>query len=429
VTNSPLRVCHLGKYYPPAPGGMESHLQTLARAQASLGAEVDVVCVNHMDRHGKNLTWSRHGATDTLRETDGPVRLTRVGRSASFARLDVCPQLNNILRSLDRADIDILHVHTPNPTMLLALSAVRPDIPTVITHHSDIVRQRILRYALRPFEQMVYRRATTVFATSPAYLSRSNLLKRFASKVRSLPLGVGLQDYLTPSAAAHAHAEQLKREHGPLLWLAVGRCVYYKNFHVAIRALTHVPGKLIIVGHGPEENALKLLAKELGVSDRVIWRNYAPKDELVGAYLAAKALFFPSNARSEAFGLVQVEAMASGCPVINTQIDGSGVPWVSPHHVTGLTVPIDDAHAFADAANRLHQDPELRDRLSKAARLRAVEEFDHIRMGERSLSAYQAALSKQQRKARMTTRNVRPQPAAGALSAEAEAVDEQGMFA
>src|SRR5262249_28666229 len=114
--------------------------------------------------------------------------------------------------------------------------------------------------------------------------------------------------------------------------------------------------------------------------------------EIVPYYLAADAFWFPSNARSEAFGLVQVEAMASGCPVINTAIPHSGVPWVSRHDETGLTVPVNDPCALAAAARRLLEEPGLRDRLTAAARRRAADEFDHRVMARRSLEVYGSVL-------------------------------------
>src|SRR3954471_7035464 len=101
------RVCHLGKYYPPAPGGIESHVQTIARAQSSMGLSVRVICVNHTNHEGRDLTYVRHGATDTVRELDGDIEVIRVGRSASFARLDVCPELPRLLRGIDSSNTDV----------------------------------------------------------------------------------------------------------------------------------------------------------------------------------------------------------------------------------------------------------------------------------------------------------------------------------
>jgi rhamnosyl/mannosyltransferase len=162
-----------------------------------------------------------------------------------------------------------------------------------------------------------------------------------------------------------------------------------------MQALRACPGTLLIVGDGPEQPALEAEANRLGVRGRVIFVGALPYQEIVPYYLAAEAFWFPSNARSEAFGLVQVEAMASGCPVINTALFGSGVPWVSQDQETGLTVPVDDPAAFAAAANRLRAEPGLRSRLAQAGQARARREFDHRVMAERSLSLYQRILQGQ----------------------------------
>ena len=391
-----LRVCHLGKYYPPAPGGIETHVQTIARGQAALGLRVRVICVNHTNREGRDLTFVRHGATETIEQVDGGVRVTRVGRSASFARLDVCPTLGAMLREISRDNTDLVHLHTPNPAMLLALAGARPDLPLVITHHSDIIRQRLLKLAIRPFEHFVYGKASVILTTSPEYPSESRLLRRFQERVESVPLGVDLRPFTSPSPAAEAYQKRLLAENGGgPIWLTVGRCVYYKSQDVAIRALPHVPGKLIIVGHGPLERMLRGLAKDLGVADRVIWRNYLSPDELVGTYYAAKALWFPSTVRSEAFGLVQVEAMACGTPVINARIIGSGVPWVSRHDESGLTIPLNDPLALAAASRRLLEEPGLAERFSVAGRARARSQFDYRVMALRSVAEYERVLARE----------------------------------
>jgi rhamnosyl/mannosyltransferase len=383
----PLRVCHLGKFYPPAPGGVESHVRTLARAQAELGAKVSVVCVNHLDRRGRDVTWEPLAQTDTVEEWDGPVRVTRLGKWGDLARLDVCPGLPGALRGL-RDEADVLHLHAPNPTMTLALAAVRARGALVVTHHSDVIRQRLLGLVFRPFERLVYGRAAGLFSDSPGYQEGSPLLRHFAAKVSVLPLGVDLGPYVTPCQEALEQARRLREEHGRPLWLSVGRLVYYKGLHNAVKALAEVPGRLLVIGEGPAQAGLQQLAAAEGVAGRIVWRGHVSEDELIGAYHAATALWFPSNLRSEGFGLVQVEAMASGCPVINAAIPASGVAWVSRHAETGLTVALDDPAALAAAARRLVDEPGLRERLAERARRRAVEEFCHRRMGRRSLASY-----------------------------------------
>jgi rhamnosyl/mannosyltransferase len=386
-----LRICHLGKYYPPASGGIESHLQTLARGQAALGCRVEVVCVNHRDRTGRDVTWNA-ARTPTIVEADGAVRVTRLGRLASVAKLDLCPGLPRLLAGL-RDSADVIHLHTPNPTMLLALAVRPPGPPLVITHHSDVVQQKFLGRLQRPFEHRVYSLARSILATSPAYAAGSSLLRHYDSRVDSLPLGIDLAPFREPNPPARAFSARLRADWGSPLWLCVGRLVYYKGLATALRALAELPGRLLIVGAGPLETELKRLAAERGVADRVVWRPRLTPDELTGAYHAATALWFPSNARSEGFGLVQVEALASGCPIVNTAIPHSGVAWVSPDGATGLTVPPDDAPAFAAAARRLLDDPDLRHRLGQGGRERAEAMFSVDRMARASLSVYQSCVA------------------------------------
>ncbi len=378
----PLRVCHLGKYYPPSPGGMETHLQGLARGQAALGCQVQVVCVNHKGR-----------GTSIAEELDGSVRVLRIGRLAALSGLDFCPTLWMVLRRLRSDALDIVHLHTPNPTMLMPL-VMGCAVPLAVTHHSDIVRQKVLRHVHSPFERIVYGRAQVLLSDSAGYIEGSEVLQRYRTKVEALPLGIDLDPYLAPSPSALAFRDKLRATHGGPLWLSVCRLVYYKGIDVALEALRYVAGKLIVIGTGPLEAALKQRAVAFGVADRVIWLGHADPDQLVGSYQAATAFWFPSVARSEGFGLVQVEAMASGCPVINTAIPGSGVCWVSLHQISGLTVPVGNAKAFAASAQRLLDEKGLRDQLGRQGRERACSEFAEQKMAERSLEIYSRVLSR-----------------------------------
>jgi rhamnosyl/mannosyltransferase len=387
-----LRVLHLGKFYPPASGGMEGHVRTLALAQAALGARVEVLVANHAV-DGADTSHEFRGKSATREEWDGPVRVARLGRVASVARMDVMPDLPRMLRRALSRGVDVLHLHTPNPTLTLALDALPRLPPLFITHHSDVIRQRVAGMLFRPFEALAYARARRVLATSEAYVPGSPLLRLFRGKVRALPLGIDLAPFLEPSGAAREAEARWRAEGGPL-WLMVGRLVYYKGLFTALEALTRVPGRLVVVGEGPLRAEARERARTLGVESRVTWAGYLAPDELAGAYRAATALWFPGNARSEAYGLSQVEAMASGLPVLNTAIPHSGVPWVSQDGLTGLTVPVGDASALAAAAKRLVEEPGLAERLGSAARARAVAEFRHDVMAARSLVLYAEALGR-----------------------------------
>lgn len=380
------RICHLGKYYPPITGGIETHVQTLARAQTTLGAHVTVLCVNSFDAKRQ-----RSSRTQTIKEWDCRVRVIRLGRLCSIARLDLCPEFLQNLWKVLNTSYDIVHLHTPNPLMLMAwffvwlMGCRRTQL--VITHHSDVVKQKVLKYAIRPFEFLVYKQAACILTNSVQCIERSDLLKTYRSNLEPLPLGLDISSYCQPSQAALACAQTWQKKYDEPIWLCVGRFTYYKALHIAIQALTLVPGVLIVIGTGSLEKELKSLAGQLNLTERIVWHGYASADELVGAYYAATALWFPSNLPSEGFGLVQVEAMASGCPVINTDIPGSGVPWVSRHEREGLTVPLNDPIALAEAAKRLINEPGLRDRFSKASRKRA-QQFDHMTMARRSFEIY-----------------------------------------
>ncbi|MDH6060042.1 glycosyltransferase [Chrysosporum bergii ANA360D] len=382
-----IHIVHLSKYYPPDRGGIETHVQTLARTQAAMGAEVDVICVNRLDQQGK-----LSNKTKTVDDEDGDVKVTRIGRVLSLAGFDVCLGLCQTITKFLNQPNTIFHLHTPNPTMLLALTMLDRKVPLVITHHSDVIKQKILKYALRPFEYLVYSQSAQILTTSHQYIEGSKFLQQYPSKTDALPLGLDTTTYTHPSQQALAYSRRLKKQHGDIIWLSIGRLVYYKALHIAIQALTRVPGKLLVVGVGPLETELKALVQKLGVENRIVWLGRLNEDELVGAYHAATALWFPSNVRSEGFGLVQVEAMASRCPVINANIPCSGVPWVNRHEIEGLTVPINDPMALAEAAKRLLLEPGLRNRLVRASSRRA-QYFNHINMAVRSFEFYSQVLS------------------------------------
>jgi glycosyltransferase involved in cell wall biosynthesis len=394
-----MRIVHLAKYHSPFYGGMESHVESIASQQAKLGADVTIVCVNSFDRSAK---LSQRTETEIVFKEDR-LQVIKVRRLFSFLKIDFCPSLILYILYFSKLPDVIFHVHTPNPTMLIALALTGKFNNLVITHHSDVIKQRFVKYLFRPIEHLVYSQAKIVLTTSKNYQYGSKFLRLYQDKLDVLPLGLELSTFATPPQSTLNRSQALKDKYGDIIWLGVGRLVYYKSFHIALSALQYVPGKLLIIGTGPLQLKLQKLAHQLNVADRVIWLGKTSEADLVAAYHAATALWFPSNVRSEAFGIVQLEAMASGCPVLNCDIPGSGVPWVCRDEQEGLTSSIDNPQAFAGNAQRLLTERGLRERLSVRARQRA-EQFSDMLMAQRSLGIYHRVLpAKQIRAAAMLT--------------------------
>ena len=368
--NARLKVLHVGKFYPPYRGGMESHLATLC---GELAGDVDVRVIVANDGRA------------TVAETVDGIPVLRVGTALSVSSATINPGMAAAIR---RAAADVVHLHHPNPTGVLSYLASGSRAPLIVTYHSDIVRQRVLRALFSPVQHRFLRGAHAIIASSPDYAASSPVLRRHADRVRVVPFGIRPDDAGTPDPTT---ISALRARHGPRVVLAVGRLVYYKGFDYLVQAMANVDGHLVIVGDGPMREPLARLAAEIGVAERVTLAGR--QDDVASHYAAADVFALPAVERSEAFGLVQLEAMAAGLPVVNTSIP-SGVPFVSRDGQTGITVPARDAAALARALQRLLGDPALRARLGAAGRQRVTTEFSARRMARDTLALYREAVAR-----------------------------------
>ena len=339
---NPRSVLHIGKFYPPHNGGIETHVYELARRQKE-EMEVGVVVA--------------HGQRWTRRECVDGVRVTRCGTLGSIASMPICIGMAGAIRN---APADVVHLHVPNPGAALAFLLSGHKGKLVVTHHADTLGRRFLRRLSDPFVRAAMDRASAIIVTSARYMATSPELERYREKCRVIPLAIDPSFY----AAISPESDTIRRRFDGRLILAVGRMVPYKGFRYAIEAMQQVEGHLCIIGSGPEEASLQQLASELKVTDKVTFMGRA--GDLRPYYQAASAFVLPSISRAEAFGMVQLEAMASGTPIINTNID-SGVPEVAEAGVSAITVPPGNAEALAGAMRALLGDPELRSRLGRRA--------------------------------------------------------------
>ncbi len=365
------RILQVGKFYPPHMGGIETHLQNLCRELARSN-EVHAIVAN--DGPG------------TTAEMDGPVYVRRVGTKFNFASASFCPGL---IPAIAATDADILHLHLPNPTATLAVLASGFRGPIVTTYHSDVIRQKMLGAAFEPFLRMILHRSSYIICTSQRYLDTSPALARFRDKCTVVPYGIpciGMAD------AEPREIARVRQRYGSRLIVAVGRMVYYKGFEYLIDAMRRVDGKLLLIGDGPLRASLEQRIADANLQGKIELLGEIQNDHLTPYYRAADVFAFPSVARSEAFGIVQLEAMNCGLPVVNTALD-SGVPFVSRHDETGLTVPPRDADALAAALNSLLENPARCAAFADAARKRVRSEFTLDVMTRRVSDIYAESLA------------------------------------
>ncbi len=373
-----MRVLQVGKYYPPYCGGMETHLVSLcAQLKGQVALEVLV----------------SHTAPRTVREVVDGVPVTRCAELARVASTSLNPTLPV---ELSRRAYDVVHLHFPHPMAVMGYLASRKPRrhALVITYHSDIVRQRRLLKLYGPFMQWALGRADAILVGSPNYLDTSEALRPHRARCQVVPFGIDVSRYQrTPGREAAAAAWRARYGGAPLL-LGVGRLVYYKGFAHAIRALRSVPeAHLLLVGEGPLRTELEALARECGVAGRVHFLGHLEDEALTALYFASDVFVLPSVTRAEAFALVQLEALACQLPVLNTALD-SGVPFVSRHEESGLTVPPGDEEALAAALRRMLAEPARRRAWGEAGRARVLAEFTQERMGARVLDIYREVVGR-----------------------------------
>ena len=269
----------------------------------------------------------------------------------------------------------------------------------MITYHSDIVRQRRTGKIYAPLLRKVLQRAALVAASSPVYIESSPFLRRVPEKCRVIHYGIELDRYIHVSSQVQADAQSLRDRFPdrPLL-LFIGRLRHYKGVDVLIRAMHHVKAHLLIVGSGPMQEAWQNLARAEGLNEKISFLGECSEPESLAARYAAELFVLPSTNRAEALGIVQLEAMACGMPVICTEL-GTGTSYVNRNGETGLVVPPNDPQALAAAINRLLADPALRAQMGSQGRMRVQKEFSSQTMVRNTISFYQQALDQGTRNA------------------------------
>jgi glycosyltransferase involved in cell wall biosynthesis len=365
------RILHVGKYYPPHMGGIEVHLQDLVRRQAH-NCSVKVLVSNDGVR--------------TVHEPKDGAELFRLGCVASIKSMQICPALP---WHIARTQADLVHLHMPNPAAAFAYIVSGCRIPLVLTHHSDTMGRENIRRLSEPFVSAVMRRAVRIIVTSARYADTSTELEPYRDKTEVVPLGVDPSKFENPDEEA---VRNILSRYGPRLTIAIGRLVSFKGFEILISAMKNVPGNLLLIGDGPLRGQLEVIASNCNISERIFFAGAIDNSQIVNYLAAADVFVMPSISRAESFGIVQLEAMATGIPVVNTSIN-SGVPEVSLNGVTGITVTPGDPVSLSRALNTLLADRELRLKMGRAGQARVRKDFSVERMSLGTMHIYDEILA------------------------------------
>lgn len=364
-----MHLSQINKFYDPVVGGIEKVVKDVAEGIERRGHRSEVVCSRP---RGLGGTETRNGVTVR--------RATSAGTALSTPISPTFPY--HVDQAYERADV--VHHHVPNPIGVVSDLLVGTDrASTVVTYHSDIVRQSRSLRVYRPLLRRFLDRADRIVVTSPRLLKYSRELQGFEDKCEVVPLSVDIDSF--PSRETVFDYEDRDR---PRV-LFVGRLNYYKGVVHLIDAASDLSVDLHLVGDGSRREALEERAAERTNEAHVSFAGEVSDDELARHYREADIFVLPSVERSEAFGIVQLEAMAHGIPVVNTDLP-TGVPWVSRDGETGLTVSPKDSDALGEAIETLATSPDLREQFGRRARERVEEEFNHEEMLTTLLDIYSA---------------------------------------
>lgn len=375
-----MKVLQIGKFYP-IRGGVEKVMFDMMMGLSQEHVYCDMLCAAAEQQQPGTILLNEYA-----RVLCAP---TRVKLAATMISPAMIFQLRKI-----RSEYDVIHIHHPDPMACLALFLSGYKGPVVLHWHSDILKQKTLLKLYRPLQNWLLRRARFIVGTTPVYVRESPFLQKVQCKVTSIPIGISEvkpgQEGVAGIRAKYA---------GKKIIFSLGRLVEYKGYEYLIKAARRLNDDCVVLigGKGPLKEHLQDLIDEQGVADRVKLIGFIGDKELPDYFGACDLFCLSSIWKTEAFAIVQLEAMACGKPVVATNIPESGVSWVNRNGVSGLNVDPQNADALAEAIITILSDEQLYRRLSEGARQRYETLFTKKLMTENCLAMYQALLHKSEK--------------------------------
>lgn len=370
-----MKILQLGKFYP-IRGGVEKVMYDLMIGLSDQGIHCDMLCASTED----------YPAGDLI--INGFSKVIVVPTKIKLAATMLAPSMIFKLRSICE-DYDIIHIHHPDPMAALSLFLSGFKGKVILHWHSDILKQKKLLKIYGPLQSWLINRADLIVGTTPVYVQQTQFLQEVQSKIDYIPIGVSRFEVNEDLAQ-----KILSKNKGKFLVFSLGRLVEYKGYEYLIKSAQYLTNdhKIIIGGKGPLDRKLRDLIIKLKVQDRVELLGFISDEEAYAYFKACDTFVLSSILKTEAFGIVQIEAMSYAKPIISTNIPGSGVSWVNRNEETGFVIPICDEKAIADAILSLSNDSSRYELMSLASLNRYEEQFTSFFMVDKCLQLYKKIL-------------------------------------
>lgn len=381
-----MRVLQLGKFYPVF-GGVEKVMWDLTKGLSESHVPCDMLCCG-LRREIKGRMKGRCKARPLVLRFNDCGSCIVVPAIAKIAATMLSPRLVFKLRAI-KDNYDVIHVHHPDPMAAVALMLSGYRGKVVLHWHSDILKQQWLLKFYYPVLQWMIRRADVIVGTTPVYVQNSPLLIKVQDKIQVIPIGIN------PVIPDQKGAERVRAQFpGKRIVYSLGRLVEYKGYDYLVEAARYLPDDyhILIGGEGPMHRQLEDRIREYGVQDKVTLMGFIDDSDFAAYYTACDVFALSSIYKTEAFAIVQIEAMSCGKPVVATQIQGSGVSWVNSDGDSGRNVCPRDAKAMAAAIESIVGDDDVYGGYCARAYQRYRELFTYDVMIEKCKRLYEELL-------------------------------------
>lgn len=330
-----MKILHLGKYYLPNKGGIETATkQILENNDGKFQSTLVHFGVENFEKQHKKY---KQICCKVL------IKLFSQPLSVSY--------FYKIIKEAPKNEI--IHIHAPNPIAYLAIffAKLTKKNRILIHWHSDIIKKGFIYWLIKPIERYILNKSIKIIVATNEYAKDSFPLKNYQKKITIIPYSI--KPTIISSRIKKKYFNKYKSLYKKNIILFVGRFVNYKGINFLINSAKYIQDNSLILIAGSGDLGRKLKKTITKNSNKILLINQPSDEEINYLYSMATIFCLPSINKAEAFGIVLIEAMSHGLPLVTFKIRGSGVNFINQNNVTGRVVDKINGEDLADSINKI----------------------------------------------------------------------------